>query len=99
MRSDHAAKLAQILSGYLSNPILPIPVRVELKKRLQLDDKKAKSSLVWLIKLDIPSSFFHVSRKFMNRRGYFICKDPKSLGVNLAEQMGVNLPQRYSFRL
>jgi hypothetical protein len=75
MLSDHATKLAHILSGYPSNLLLPIPVRFELKKRLQLDYKKAKFLLVWLIKLDIPSSSFHVSRKLMNRRGYFICKD------------------------
>jgi hypothetical protein len=61
MLSDHETKLAHILRGYLSNTVLPIPIRIKLKKRLQLDDKKAKSSLVWLIKLDIPSSSFHVS--------------------------------------
>lgn len=73
--SDYATKLAHILSGYLSNLVFPIPVRFKLKKGLKLDDKKAKSSLVWLIKLDIPSFSFHVSRKLMNKRGYSICKD------------------------
>jgi hypothetical protein len=61
MLSDHPTKLLHVLSGYLSNRPLSIPVRFKRKKRLQLDDKKAKSSLVWLIKLDIPSSSFHVS--------------------------------------
>jgi len=55
MLSYDATKFAHILSGNLSNPFLPIPVRFKLKKGLKLDDKKAKSSLVWLIRLDIPS--------------------------------------------
>ena len=58
MLSQRATKLAHILSGYLSNPVLPIPPRFKLKKQLKFDDKKAKSSLVWLIRLDIPSFSF-----------------------------------------
>lgn len=58
MLSQHATNLAHIVSRYLSNPVLPIPPRFKLKNRLKFDDKKAKSSLVWLIRLDIPSFSF-----------------------------------------
>ena len=58
MLSQHATNLAHIVSRYLSNPALPIPPRFKLKNRLKFDDKKAKSSLVWLIRLDIPSFSF-----------------------------------------
>jgi len=58
MLSKHATNLAHIVSRYLSNPALPIPPRFKLKNRLNFDDKKAKSSLVWLIRLDIPSFSF-----------------------------------------
>jgi hypothetical protein len=58
MLSYDATKFAHILSSCLSNLLLPIPVRFKLKKHLKLDDKKATSSLVWLIRLDIPSFSF-----------------------------------------
>jgi hypothetical protein len=58
MPSYDATKFAHILSGYLSNPVSPIPIRFKPKKGLKFDNKKAKSSLVWLITLDIPSFSF-----------------------------------------
>lgn len=58
MLSKYATKLAYILSRYLSDPVLMMPPRFKLKKGLKFDDKKAKSSLVWLIKSDIPSFSF-----------------------------------------
>jgi len=58
MLSHHAAQRPKILSSCLPNGAFPVPLRFKLKKRLKIDDKKAKSSLVWLIKSDIPSFSF-----------------------------------------
>lgn len=55
MLSHHGAQRPKILSSYRPNAAFPVPRRFKLKKRLKFDDKKAKSSLVWLIKSDIPS--------------------------------------------
>jgi hypothetical protein len=54
----HGAQRPKILSSYLPNPAFPVPLRFKLKKGLKSDNKKAKSSLVWLIKLDTPSFSF-----------------------------------------
>jgi len=69
--ANNGTKLPQILSNYFSNDFFPIPVRFKIKKGLKSNDKKAKSSLVWLIKSDIPSFPFHAFRKLMIKRGYF----------------------------
>lgn len=58
MLSYNATKSAHIATGDPANSLFPIPSRFEPKKRLKLHDKKAKSSLVWLIRLDIPSFSF-----------------------------------------
>jgi hypothetical protein len=60
MLSNNRTKLPEIAGRYPSNLSLSIPVPLKLKKELKPDDKKAKSSLVWLIRLDIPSFSFHV---------------------------------------
>jgi hypothetical protein len=54
----HGAQRPKILSSYLPNPAFPVPLRFKLKKGLKSDNKKAKSSLVWLIRLDTPSFSF-----------------------------------------
>jgi hypothetical protein len=54
----HEAQRPKILSSYLPNPAFPVPLRFKLKKGLKSDNKKAKSSLVWLIRLDTPSFSF-----------------------------------------
>ena len=58
MLSHHGAQRPKILGGYLLNRAFPVPICFKLKKRLKFDDKKAKSSLVWLIRSDIPSFSF-----------------------------------------
>jgi hypothetical protein len=96
MLSNNPSKGPNIDRRCAPNPFFSIPVRRKLKKPLKLYDKKAKSGLVWLIKLDIPSFLFRVFRKFMNKRGYFFCKAPfVRRWVNLAQQTWVNLAQRY----
>jgi hypothetical protein len=93
---NNTSKFPKIAGRYPPDGIFPVPVRRKLKKTLKCYDKKAKSSLVWLIKSDIPSFSFHVFRKLMNKRGYFICKGPYAIGwVNFAKQGRVNLAQRY----
>lgn len=74
MFSNYTSKFPQIEGCYPPNRLLPVPVRRKLKKLLKLDDKKANSSLVWLIMSDIPSCF-HVLCNFMIKRGYFFCKE------------------------
>lgn len=54
----HGAQRPKILSSYLPNPAFPVPLRFQLKKALKFDNKKAKSSLVWQIRLDTPSFSF-----------------------------------------
>jgi len=96
MLFNNTSKLPKIAGRYPPNGFFPIPVRRRPKKTLKCYDKKANSSLVWLIKSDIPSFSFHVFRKSMNKRGYFICKEPYAIGwVNFAEQGWVNLAQCY----
>jgi hypothetical protein len=58
MLFDNASKGPNIDSRCAPNPFFSIPVRRKLKKPLKLYNKKAKSWLVWLIKLDIPSFLF-----------------------------------------
>lgn len=78
---NNISKLPKIVGRYLPNGFFPVPVRRKLKKSLKSYDKKAKFSLVWLIKSDIPSFSFHVFPKLMNKRGYFICKGPYAIAV------------------
>jgi hypothetical protein len=75
MLSNNGTKLPKILSNYPSNDFFPIPGRLKLKKGLKSNDKKAKSSLVWLIMSDIPSFPFHFFRKLMIGRGYFFANE------------------------
>jgi hypothetical protein len=59
----------------VTHNFFPIPVRLKLKKGLKSNDKKAKSSLVWLITSDIPSLPFHFFHKLMIGRGYFFANE------------------------
>jgi hypothetical protein len=62
MFSNYTSKFPQIEGCYPPNRLLLVPVRRKLKKLLKLDDKKANSSLVWLIMSDIPSFFSCLSQ-------------------------------------
>jgi hypothetical protein len=52
---NNTSKLPKIASRYRPNLFFSVPCRRKLKKNLKRYDKKAKSSLVWLIWSDIPS--------------------------------------------
>jgi hypothetical protein len=60
MLSNDPTNLLEIAGRQPTSLSLPIPVPLKRKKGLKSYDKKAKSSLVWLIRLDIPSFSFHV---------------------------------------
>jgi len=58
MLSHHPAQRPKILRSYLPCTAFPVPIRFKLKKDLKFDDKKTKSSFVWLIRSDMPSFSF-----------------------------------------
>ena len=75
MCSEYRTKRPIILRNYPSDIFLSVPVRNKFKKRLNLNYKKAKSLLVWLMKSDIPSlSFLIFGQYFGITRVFFLQK-------------------------
>jgi len=70
--SNNTSKFPKIEGSYPPNRLLPVPVRRKLKNLLKLDDKKAKSSLVWLIMSDIPSFFVFFATSRINEGFLFV---------------------------
>jgi hypothetical protein len=63
-----------ILRNNTANLFFAVPVRNELKTRLDLYYKKAKCSLISLMYVGIPSLSFFYFAKNKVQRGFFICK-------------------------
>ena len=71
---ENGSNNSVILRNNTANLFLAVPVRNELKTRLDLYYKKAKCSLMSLMYVGIPSLSFFYFAKNKVQRGFFFCK-------------------------
>jgi hypothetical protein len=75
MLPQHRTKPPVIYGNQPTTSTLSIPIRGELKNTLNLNYKKAKSLLVWVISSDMPSLSFDVFSETIDITRAFYCKD------------------------